>query len=104
MLQRPIDQPRLQSIEIQWERSAKSQVGLDKLEMRGAGFDPMSVGLNGLRGYMELSRYIDHRLPRRRAELIRGKAQIAQRAELKGEAETGRVLTLLVDHPMIVVG
>jgi hypothetical protein len=94
----------MQRIEIQWERSAKPHVGLDTLEMRGSGFNPMTVGLNGLGWYVELSRHIDHRLPRRQTEVIRRKPQIAQRTELQGEAETGSVLALLVDDPMIVVG
>jgi hypothetical protein len=49
MFQGPLDQPRLERIEIQRHGFAKPQMDLDLLEVHRAGFNPLTIGLEALR-------------------------------------------------------
>src|SRR5262249_35869827 len=96
-----LPQPRLQCIEIQRRRGPKSQIRLNLLEMGGAGFHPLAIGVNGRRGYVQLAGYIEDRLLRGRAAVIRSEAQIAEGAELERKAQARMSLALLVDDVLI---
>ena len=104
MFQGPFHQPHSQGIEIQRGGSAKAQMGLDLLEVERAGGNPAAIGGERVRRHGELLRDIDDRVPRGRAEVVRGKPQIAQGTELHGKAQAGVRLALFVDRGLIGVG
>ena len=104
VLERALHQPHGQGIPIKGQSFAKSQIGLDLLEVHRPRGNPAAIGGQGFWRNPQLACDIDDRLLRSGLEVIGGEPQIAEGTELQGKTQAGVVLTLLVDRRLIGLG
>jgi hypothetical protein len=104
MLQCPLDQPRCQRREVQGQRRAKPQIGLDLQEMGRPRGQAASIRREGLWWQSQLLGHAGDGRPWSCPKVIGGKAQIAQRTELERKAQLIVGATLFADFLRISVG
>lgn len=104
MLQCSVAQPGREGRKIQRAGGTKAQIRLDLLEMGGPRLNPAAIGGEDVWWKSQLLGYKGDGRPRRRAEVIGGKAEVAQRTELERKAQLIVGTALLADFLGIRIG
>lgn len=104
VLQGPLDEPDLEGLQVGGPGLAEAEVGQDVLEVSGAGLGPLPVPAKAPRIDVELAGEMLDGGRGRGAKRGRHEAQVAEGAELHGDAEAVVVPPLLLHQPPVAVG
>src|SRR5262245_21368615 len=102
MFERPLHQPGVQGIEIEWCGATKLQVGLHMELVIGLGPPPACIEWEYVRINLQLLGHERDYLVWSRLEVVRHKAQIAEDTQLEGIAEAILRVSLASDFPGIL--
>jgi hypothetical protein len=103
VLERPVQQPGAERREVLGSGVTKPEVGLDLVEVVGAGVLAVAVVRQGFDGHAQLQREVGNYSGRRAAEIIGHEAQVRQGRELQAEAQTVVIAAAIADQVEIGV-